>query len=437
MKTNGQICHWTLGVVVGLVGGLIIPDGTSFAQQSKTSEWPQFLGPERNGISTETELLDTWPADGPPEVWRAKIGAGMSGVAISKGRLYTLVQKAGQQFVIALNASTGKPIWETAISKAYGNSMGDGPRATPTISGERVFAFSGEGTLVALKTQDGEILWSHDVVKEHGSEMPAEYGMACSPLVVGDLVIVTAGARDATVVAHDIKTGKPMWTAGRDQPAGYSSPAFLNVGGKPQVVVIYGTATQGLDPQTGQSLWRYSFETDFNCNTATPIAHAGQVFLSAGENHGCVLLSPTPPKSNDKTNVWTVSEVWTSLGPKSVMRNEWQTSLVLGNHLFGFDNVGGAGPVTHLVCLDLMTGERKWQKLRFGKGNFIAADGKLIISTIKGELVLVEVNGNQFKELARVKLLGITRQAPALANGFVYLRDDQEIVCVDLRKNRG
>ena len=436
MKTNCRLCHSILWVVVALVCGLIGPSRTGLAEQGRTSEWPQFLGPERNGISTETGLLDTWPADGPPEVWRAKIGTGMSGLAISGGRLYTLVQKTSQQFVIALNANTGKPIWESAISNAYSNSMGNGPRATPTVSGERVFAFSGEGKLVALKTQDGEIVWSHDVVKEQGSEMPAEYGMACSPLIVGDLVIVTAGARHATVAAYDVKTGKPMWTAGRDQPAGYSSPAALNFGGKAQVVVLYGTAAEGLDPQTGQSLWRYAFKTDFNCNTATPIVHAGRVFLSAGENHGCVLLSLTPAESKDKTVAWTVSEVWTSLGPKSVMRNEWQTSLVLGNHLFGFDNVGGAGPVTHLACLDLTTGERKWQKLRFGKGNFIAADGKLIISTIEGELVLVAANANQFEELARVKLLGMTRQAPALANGFVYLRDDQEIVCVDLRKNR-
>lgn len=434
MKPNIARCpaiHW---ILFGLCCGLFLQAKLSFAQPGNVFDWPQFLGPERNGLSTETGLLDTWPGNGPPEVWRAQIGPGMSGLAISGGRLYTLVQKTGQQFVIALDAKTGKPIWEAPVSVAYRNSQGNGPRATPTVSGDRLFAFTGEGKLVALKTEDGKILWSHDVVTEQGSQRPAEYGMACSPLVVGDSVIVTAGAREATVVAYDIKTGKGKWTAGRGQPAGYSSPALLNVGGKSQLVVLYGTAAEGLDPQSGKSLWRYPYKTDFNCNTATPIAHAGQVFLSAGENHGCVLLSPKPPK--DKTDAWTVSEVWSSLGPRSVMRNEWQTSLILGNHLFGFDNVGGAGPVTHLACLDFATGERKWQKLRFGKGNAIAAEGKLIISTLEGELVLVAADTNQFEELGRVKLLGRTRQAPALAGGLVYLRDDREVVCVDLRKPR-
>lgn len=436
MKANTSRGHAVNGMVIGLFCSLLCWGELGLAQPEKASDWPQFLGPNRNGISTETGLLDAFPDNGPPEVWRTRIGGGMSGVAIAEGRLYTLTQKTGQQFVIALDAQTGKPVWETPVSDAYRNSMGDGPRATPTVSGERLFAFTGEGKLVALKTKDGKILWSHDVVKEQGSESPAEYGMACSPLVVEDLVIVTAGAREGTVVAYDTKTGQLKWTAGRDQPAGYSSPALLKVGGKPQVVVFYGTAAAGLDPKTGRALWRYAYNTDYNCNTATPIAHAGNVFLSAGENHGCVLLAPKPPEQNADNGQWTVSEVWTSLGPKSVMRNEWQTSLILGNHLFGFDNVGGAGPVTHLACLDLTTGERTWQKPRFGKGNFIAADGKLIISTIDGELVLVAADAEQFKELARVKLLGKTRQAPALADGRIYLRDDREIVCVDLRKNR-
>ncbi|MCA9072933.1 MAG: PQQ-like beta-propeller repeat protein, partial [Planctomycetaceae bacterium] len=261
MKPNHPRCHAINWILVGLFCGLICWSNTGFAQQNKTSGWPQFLGPNRNGISTETGLLDTWPDSGPPEVWRTRIGGGMSGVAISEGRLYTLVQKTGQQLAIALDAKTGKSIWETPVSDAYRNSMGDGPRATPTVSGDRLFVFTGEGKLAALKTQDGKILWSHDVVKGQGSDRPAEYGMACSPLVVEDLVIVTAGAAKATVVAYDTMTGKLKWTAGRDQPAGYSSPALLTVGGKMQVVVFYGTAAAGLDPQTGKALWRYAYET--------------------------------------------------------------------------------------------------------------------------------------------------------------------------------
>ena len=405
-------------------GGIVSADDT------ESPNWPQFLGPERNGVSEETGLLDAWPSGGPPVVWRVPGGAGLSGVAVSGDRVYTIVQKAGKQVVISLNAKTGKTIWETPVSDAYSNSMGNGPRATPTAFQDQVFAFTGQGKLVALKTEDGSIAWSHDVVRDHGSEKEAEYGMASSPLVADDAVIVTAGAKDATVVAYDVKTGKLKWTSGRDQPAGYSSPALLKVGGREQVVVFHGSAAEGLAGKTGTSFWRYPYVTDYDCNIATPIAIEGNVFLSSGENHGCVLLS----LKESPSGTLTATEVWQSQGPRSVLRNEWQTSVLLGGHLFGFDNVGSAGPVTHLTCVDAKTGERKWQEPRFGKGNLIAADGMLIISTMKGELVLVKANPERFEELARAKLLGMTRQAPALAGGFVYLRDEKDILCVDLRK---
>lgn len=391
------------------------------------SEWPQILGPDRNGISSETNLLDQWPADGPKEVWRVPGGVGMSGLAISRDRLVTVVQREGKQTVAALDAKTGKPMWEQPVAPAYRNQMGDGPRATPTISGEQIFVFTGEGVLVALNFKDGKILWTHNVLKElNGKE--ADYGMACSPLVVGGHVIITAGAPEATVVAYDKKTGKQVWTAGNDV-AGYSSPALLTLGGKPQVVVYTGGSVLGLDPQNGTSLWRYPYETNYECNIATPLAIQGNVFISSGENHGSALLSLKP-----QGDTFDVSEVWTSQGPKSVMRNEWQTSILHDGYLYGMDNVGGAGPITHLTCINATTGERAWQEIRFGKGNLIGADGKLWISTMKGELVLVRMNPKKYEELGRKGVLGTTRQAPALAGGMLYLRDDKEIVCLDVRK---
>ncbi len=414
----------------------VLATANCFCDDGKQADWPQLLGPERNGISRETGLIDAWPSEGPREVWRVPGGVGMSGLSIADGRLYTMVQKTGKQWVIALDAGTGKSIWETPVADAYRNPMGNGPRATPTVSKGSLFAFTGEGKLFALKTSDGGVLWHHDVVKEHGGDQHADYGMACSPLVANDLVIVTAGSPDATVVAYEAKTGKQKWTAGQKAPAGYSSPALLKVGGRSQVVVFYGSAAEGLDPKTGDSLWKYPYPTNYDCNIATPIAVDGNVFLSAGENHGSVLLSLKRKSADAPTEPFSVTEVWQSQGPKSVLRNEWQTSILLGDNLFGFDNVGGAGPITHLTCIDAATGERKWQQPRFGKGNMIAADGKLILSTMKGELVLLAANPKEFEELGRVKLLGMTRQAPALAGGLVYLRDDRDIVCVDLRKKK-
>ena len=256
----------------------------------------------------------------------------------------------------------------------------------------------------------------------------AEYGMASSPLVVGKLVVVIAGAPNAAVVAYDTKTGKLAWKAG-DGAAGYSSPALLEVGGRKQVVAPTGTDIFGLAADQGTVLWKYPFETNYNCNIATPLSVNGQVFISAGENHGSVLLALKP-----KADAFDAKEVWSSLGTKSVLRNEWQTSILHEGHLYGFDNVGAAGPVTHLTCINAETGARAWQKLRFGKGNMIAADGKLFATTMNGELVMISLNPASYEELGRSTVLGSTRQAPALANGLLYLRDDKEVVCLDIRQ---
>jgi outer membrane protein assembly factor BamB len=274
---------------------------------------------------------------------------------------------------VALDAKTGKQLWQTPLGSEYENQMGNGPRATPTIAGDRAFVFSGEGILAAVGLADGKLLWSHHVVKElKGKE--ADYGMACSPLVVGENVIVIAGGDGAAVAAYNAKSGKLAWTAG-DDPAGYSSPTLFKLGGKDQVVAYTGASAIGLAPTTGDLLWRYPYETDFNCNIATPLAVEGKVFISSGENHGSALLALKP--AGDK---FDVVEAWTSEGAQSVLRNEWQTSILLDGHLYGFDNVGSAGPVTHLTCVNAATGKRAWQQVRFGKGNLIAADGKLFCS---------------------------------------------------------
>ncbi len=392
--------------------------------------WPQFLGPDRNGISVEKGLLDEWPSGGPREVWRADGGVGMSGLAIDRGRLVTLIQTRGKQRVIALSADTGESVWQTAVAPEYKNSMGPGPRATPTISGDAVYVFTGEGILAALSFSDGGLLWSRNAVKEHGGK-PVEFGMACSPLIVGDQIVVTLGAPEATLAAYHAKSGELVWKAGID-PAGYSSPALLQAGGRKQIVAFTGSSALGLEPESGKVLWRYPYETDFDCNIATPIVFQDKVFISSGENHGCALLSLTADSGG-----FRVEEVWSSQGRKSVMRNEWQTSILLDGYLYGLDNVGSAGSITHLSCVDAGTGERVWWKKRYGKGNFIAADGKLFMSTMKGELVVLRASPEGFDEIGRETILEATRQAPALAGGLLYLRDDREIVCVDVRGTAG
>jgi outer membrane protein assembly factor BamB len=413
------------------VAGLLTLLTTVAAAQTKSvpnsGEWNQFLGPDRNGISREKNLLDHWPPGGPKEVWRAAGGVGLSGISISRGRAITLVQKDGQQLVAAFDSPQGKSLWQTPLAPEYKNAQGDGPRATPTISGETVFVFTGEGILAALNFSDGRLQWSHNVVKDLGGEI-ADYGMASSPLVVGELVIVIAGAPHACVVAYDRKSGQIAWKTA-DGPAGYSSPTLLDVGGRRQIVAFVGDAVVGLAPESGESLWRYPYATDYNCNTATPIAIDGGVLISSGENHGSVLLKLRPDGKN-----FRVEEAWSSQGAVSVLRSEWQTPILLNGLLYGLDNHGSAGPVTDLACLNAKTGERVWQQPRFGKSNLIAADGKLFCSTLAGELVVLRAASKGYEELGRASVLGKTRQAPAIADGLLYMRDDREVVCLDVRK---
>jgi outer membrane protein assembly factor BamB len=303
--------------------------------------------------------------------------------------------------------------------------MGDGPRATPTIANEKVYAFTGEGILVCLNLSDGNVHWEQNLVAANGGAS-AEYGMACSPLVVDNLVVVQVGAPNATVVAVDASTGMQKWATG-EGPAAYSSPALLNVAGELQVVAFTGQGVSGIRTSDGQQLWHYPFKTPYDCNTATPIEVNGNIFISSGENHGCVML--TVSKTAD---AYDVTEVWESTQTKSVMRNEWQTSVLIDGHLFGFDNVGSAGPVTHLACVNASTGETVWRENRFGKANLVAADGVLWITTMKGDFVMVKATTKGYVELGRKRLIGKTRQAPAIDQGKAFLRDDAEVVCLKI-----
>ena len=400
--------------------------GCETAVLAQSSGWNQFLGPDRNGISQQEGLLAKWPVEGLDIAWRVDGGVGMSAVAVADGRAITMWNSARGQVVAALDAKDGAVLWTASLAADYENSMGNGPRATPTIEGTQVFAYTGEGVLVSLDVSTGKKQWSKSVVREM-SGRPAEYGMVCSPLVGDDIVIVTAGGQGKAVVALDRKNGDVRWTAVDGLP-GYSSPALLNLCGESQVVAFTARGVTGIRPTDGKELWSYPFKTAYDCNTATPIEAGGNVFISAGENHGCVMLGVSKQAAGYK-----VDEVWASVDVKSVMRNEWQTSILLDGYLYGFDNVGSAGPVTHLTCVEAATGKVAWTKTRFGKGNLVAADEKLWITTMKGELVLVEATPTGYSEIGRQQLFGKTRQNATLASGFAFVRDDSQVMCIKIK----
>lgn len=397
------------------------------ASSAFSDDWSQFLGPSRNGVSSEVGLLDAFESSGPTIRWRVAGGVGMSAIAVRGETATTTWNANGKQWLVAIDTKNGKEKWKAELGDAYENSMGDGPRATPTMTMDKVFAYSGEGILIAADLHSGKIVWRKNILEEL-SASPSEYGMASSPLVVGDRVIVHTGAEDAAVVALATQDGKLLWRCGKGH-AGYSSPTLFELEKTSQIVTVSGTSVMGIDPNTGKQLWSYPFETDYGCNTASPVLIDGGIFISAGENHGAVLLDV---KLNN--GQYKISERWKSLESKSVMRNEWQTSIVIGDHLYGFDNVGAAGPVTHFSCIEAKTGKAVWQKTRFGKGNLTYADGKFWITTLEGELIIAKADPKGFQELSRVALLGKNRQTISISAGFGYLRDDNEVLCIKLRQ---
>lgn len=392
---------------------------------AQESSWPQFLGPNRNGTSEATELINEIPSTGLNEKWRVPGGVGMAAIVVDGEDAVTMARQENQQTVVCLNAETGETKWTAAMAPAYNNAMGNGTRATPTLTKDRVFAFSGEGILAALDRETGKSLWQVNTVKELHGEV-AEYGMASSPLVNGDTVYVIVGAPNALVAAYNTTDGKLKWKSGNGL-AGYSSPTLLEVAGKSTLLAFSGDRLHAMDPADGSQLWSYPFPTNYNCNIVAPIKIEDDLFLSAGEDHGCVRLKVTP-----KGDQFEVKEVWSALGKKSPFRNEWQTPIYINGYLYGMDNVGGAGPITHLACIDASNGEMIWRESRYGKGNFTYADGKLFISTIEGQLILAKVDPKGYHPLGKQDLVGMTRQSPSIANGCLYLRDDKEIVCVEV-----
>ena len=389
-------------------------------------DWTQFLGPLRNGTSAEKNLIDKWPASGPAIAWRTPLGVSMSGVAVTNSAAFTMFQDETSQFVVCLNTADGKERWRTPVAPMFENAMGHGPRATPTVADGHVFAFTGEGILAALKLDDGKLLWSVDVPKLLNGK-PNEYGVSCSPLATDGLVVVHSGTNSAAVAAFKIADGKLAWQAGKGN-AGYSSPVMMTLEGTPQIVSLTAAGAIGIEPASGKQLWSFPYPTEYDCNTASPVQLDDQhVLISAGENHGSVILALQTGK-----NGMTAESVWSSLGKDSQLRAEWQTPVIQDGHIYGLDNQGSAGPITSLVCIRLKDHKTMWQKSRFGKSNLILADGKLFLTTMEGEVVIVEASPKEFHELGRATIMETTRQAPALANGHLFVRDDNDVICIDV-----
>ncbi len=384
---------------------------------ASAAEWPQWRGENRDGKSSETGLLRSWPAAGPPRAWQAEgLGAGFASFAVVDGRIYTQGQLDGRQYVMAFDLATGRQLWKTPNGPEYDDRRGDGPRGTPTWDAGRLYALAANGHLACLNAADGKKLWSVDLLSAFGARN-TNWGISESPLVDGNRVIVTPGGSGGGIVALDKSNGKLIWKSEPDK-AGYSSLVAADVNGGRQYVTLTGTAGVGIRADDGKTLWRYTQVANRTANVATPIVHDGHVFLSSDYGTGCALLKFQPDGSAE--------EVYFNRD----MRNHYSTSVLVGGHLYGFSS-------SIFTCMDFKTGEVKWRDRSVGKGQVIHADGLLYLQGEGGDIALVEPNPEAYKELSRFPVGRgdyPTWTLPVIAGGMLLIRDQDTLTAFRVKQ---
>ena len=399
--------------------------GSLVALSAFGADWPQWRGDSRRDHSPDKGLLAQWPQNGPKQVWSFdNAGLGYAGFAISKDSLFTMGLRDGQEFLIAVNASTGKELWSSPAGSKYPNNWGDGPRMTPTVDGDRVFAIGGQGLLICVEAKNGKLIWSKNLVTDLGGQLQ-DWGYTESPLVVGDIVICTPGGAQGTLAGLDKSSGAVRWrTSGLTDKAQYSSPILIQHDGQPQVVQLVMNRFFGVSPKDGSVLWK----KDFPGRVAvipTPIYEDGIVYVTAGYGVGC-----------EAVRLGTNNSI-APLYSNKVMKNHHGGVVCVDGYLYGHSD--GAG----WVCQELKTGKEIWSHKGFGKGSVTYADGKLIcLDERNGDVALVEASTQGWKELSRFKLAPLSSKRspqggiwphPVVVNGRLYLRDQELLHCFNVK----
>lgn len=399
---------------------LVVVGYVAAVSAQTNGEWPQWRGASRDGISKETGLLKQWPEAGPPLAWKASgAGAGYSSFAISKGRLYTLGLRGGEvETIIAFDIANGKEIWATTHGRAFRNDRGDGPRGTPTIDGDRLYALGGNGDLTSVNLKTGKIVWTMNVLSKFGGSN-IRWGISESPLVVGDKVIVNAGGRDASIVALKKTDGSLIWKSQSDE-AGYSSGLPVQVNGTTQVIFFTGNRAVALDVRDGKLLWEYVRPSNNVANIATPVARGNRVWISSDYGTGGGLVEIKADGIGQE--VYFTKE----------MRNHHATSILIGDHLYGFSSA-------ILTAMQFDTGEVAWRDRSVGKGSLTYADGHLYAFSENGVIGLVEASPTAYKEKGRFRIQQgslPTWAHPVVAGGRLYIRDQDTIYAYDVREKK-
>lgn len=394
---------------------------------TKTSPWdyPGFRGLDRSGIVREHKLSSDWVHAQPKLLWRREVGLGWSSFSVVGDFCLTQEQHGPYETVVCYELRTGREVWVHRDRTLFENPTGgNGPRATPTIDGGRVYTLGATGVLNCLDGSTGEAIWSKDILGDNEAEN-VYYGLSGSPLVTERLVVVAPGGRGHSVVAYDKQTGEKVWAAG-DDPASYASPQLATLAGRRQVLNFNAEGLAAHDLESGEILWRYPWvanPTERN-NVCQPVplppAGAGQadrVFISSGYGKGCALLAVT-----EADEEFAVETLWSNRNLKAKF-----TSVVVRNgFVFGLDE-------RILACVDLETGRRRWKGGRYSYGQVMLVDDVLVVQAETGEVAFVEASPEGFRELARFDALdGRTWNHPVLAGSLLLVRNDQEAACYEL-----
>jgi outer membrane protein assembly factor BamB len=375
--------------------------------------WPQWRGPNRDGISTEKINTD-WSATGPKVLWHAAVGIGFSSISVSQGRAYTMGNSNDHETTWCFDAVTGKELWKHTYPSPLGAVYNEGgPVSTPTVAGNHVLAISKWGDVFCLDAATGSVVWEHDLRQD--GVISNRWGFAGSPLIWHELVILNAGTEGC---AFELKTGRLAWLSGT-KPTGYASPTLFKSDGKESVLIFAAKQLVAVEPQTGHELWRFSWETGWNENSTDPLIYRNHILISSF-TRGCGLLMAKPGAPEVIYDKKTLS---THLSP----------GILLGEDLYAFS--GEAKQKTDFRCFHVPSGDVKWTQKEPAFGSLICSDGKLVILSEKGELVVGEPSSTDFKPLARAQVVGgLCWTPPALADGLLYIRNATgDLVCLDLK----
>lgn len=380
------------------------------------TDWPQWRGPHHNGISDEKAWKSNWGGDAPKVLWNASIGIGFSSFSVANGRVFTTGHADKMDTVFCCDVATGKIIWKHSYTAELGDKYYEGgTSATPVVDGEKLFHLSKWGDVFCFHAASGKVIWSKNVQKETGAHIP-DWGFAGSPLVHGQTLLLNVGGAG---LALDKASGKILWQSTADD-SGYSTPILMKRGADDIVLFSSGKSFVAVDPKSGKKAWEFEWTTRYGVNAADPIINGDRVFISSSYNKGCALLKVD---SASPLVVWQNKE----------LKNQLGSSVLLDGHLYGFDgdNKSSRSP---LKCIEFATGTKKWEDNTVGPGALMIADGKLIVLTNKGELIIAKASPQKFDVISRAPVLtGTCWTVPVLANGRIYVRNSKgDVVCLDV-----